>query len=143
MKMAGYSQTPLAKKLGIKEEMVISILQAPHNYFKLFTDFPHKVEITEEVNRKKDLVHLFVFQQEELIRWLPLVKNQIVSNGIIWVSWPKKASCFATDLNEDVIRKVALENNLVDVKVCAVDDFWSGLKLVIPVALRKLNPPGT
>jgi len=137
MKAVGYSQTALAKKLGIKEGSVIRIVNAPAHYFDLFTDFPENVHISEEVNEKKHLVHLFVYTEIDLHHYIPDIKKQIHLNGSIWVSWPKKASKVATDVTKDVVRKAAFQNGLVDIKVCAVDEQWSGLKLVIHVKDRK------
>jgi hypothetical protein len=130
---AGYSGTPLAKKLGIKEGFTIDLINAPEYYWNLFTDLPIDVRLVKDMNVKKDLVHLFTLQKEEYLTILPLLKNQIKPNGFIWVSWPKRASKVVTDITEDVIRNYAIQTGLVDIKVCAIDEIWSGLKLVIPV----------
>lgn len=133
---AGYSGTPLAKKLGIREGFKISLFHEPEYYFSLFTDFPGRVKIV----RKKmsvDLIHYFVKEEKQLQKDISKLKNSIEQNGIIWISWPKKSSGVATDITEDVVRKIALSNGLVDIKVCAVDETWSALKLVIPVKDRK------
>jgi hypothetical protein len=132
-----YSSTPLAKKLGIKEGQVIDIINPPEYYFKLFTDFPGHVKISNDIHEKKNLIHYFVKEQTRLLKDLFVLKNQILQNGMIWISWPKKSSKIETDITEDLIRKLALENGLVDIKVCAIDEIWSGLKLVIPIKLRK------
>ena len=136
MATTGYSGTPLAKKLGIKEGFVIGLINAPHYYYKLFTDFP--INVVESVHRKelKDIIHFFPKDARELNKLLPQLKKQIVANGMIWVSWPKKAAKIPTDVTEDLIRNYALSIGLVDIKVCAVDEVWSGLKLVIPVKDR-------
>ena len=134
---AGYSSTPLAKKIGIKEGFVIRLVNAPKDYFALFTDWPDDVRIRKNEAVKKDLIHFFTTKAEELFSQLPKLKNEIKENGMVWVSWPKKAAKLQTDMTEDVIRDFALRIGLVDVKVCAVDATWSGLKLVIPVAERK------
>jgi hypothetical protein len=136
MQQAGYSGTPLAKKLGIKSGFKITLLNAPEHYLNLFTDIPLDVIFTQNEAELKDLIHVFVKHKAEYFDLLPQIKPQIVQNGSIWVSWPKKASKVPTDITEDVIRKYALETGLVDVKVCAVDDVWSGLKLVIRVRDR-------
>ena len=136
MHSSGYSGTPLAKKLGIKQGFRILILDPPAYYFDLFDDLPD-VELTNDVNKRKDFIHFFVKQQKELSGNIKKLKEQLGKNGMIWISWPKKASKMATDITEDVIRALALKNGLVDVKVCAIDDVWSGLKLVIPVKDRK------
>ncbi len=132
----GYSSTPLAKKLGIKPGFIIKLVNAPDNYFDLFTDLPADLNFIEDDSTKKDLVHFFTKKEDEFINILPLLKNQIRPNGIIWASWPKKASKIITDITEDTIRNYAIKIGLVDIKVCAVDEIWSGLKLVIPVKDR-------
>jgi hypothetical protein len=133
---AGYSGTPLAKKLGIKPGFHLILINAPGYYFNLFSDLPGDLKFKDEPGSKKDLIHFFTKQEEEFTRNLPLLKEQIKPNGIIWVSWPKKASKILTDITENTIRNYALKIGLVDVKVCAVDEIWSGLKLVIPVKDR-------
>ncbi|MEN0056101.1 MAG: DUF3052 family protein [Mucilaginibacter sp.] len=131
----GYSGTSLAKKLGIKTGLRIKLINAPDYYFQLFTDLPSELYF-EDHGAEIDLVHFFTAKKDELLSMLPLLKNQIKSNGMIWVSWPKKASKAHSDVTEDVIRDLALKIGLVDVKVCDVDEIWSGLKLVIPVKDR-------
>jgi hypothetical protein len=133
---SGYSGTPLAKKLGIKPGFKVMLINEPARYFDLFTDMPMDMQIINDESEKKDLVHFFTKQQQELFDLLPRLKAQITSNGIIWVSWPKKASKVMTDITEDTIRNYAICIGLVDIKVCAVDEVWSGLKLVIPVKNR-------
>jgi hypothetical protein len=135
MKTAGYSGTPLAKKLGIKEGFKIALHNQPENYFKLFADFPN-VKIVSGKSTV-DFIHYFVKEQKQLLKDITKLRNQIEQNGMIWISWPKKSSKVETDITEDVIRNLALKNGLVDIKVCAVDETWSGLKLVIPVKDRK------
>ena len=129
----GYSGTPLAKKLGIKPGFNISLVNAPEYYFNLFTDFPADLKINADSSGPKDFIHFFTKHKDEYANMLPGLKSQIKANGKIWVSWPKKASKVVTDITEDIIRNFALQNGLVDIKVCAVDEIWSGLKLVIPV----------
>jgi len=131
MNPAGYSGTPLAKKLGIKPGFDIVLINAPDNYFDLFTDLPGGLHIATEISKGHDMIHLFAKNQQEYLSRLYLLKDQIKQNGMVWVSWPKKASKIVTDITEDIIRNEALKNGLVDVKVCAIDDIWSGLKLVI------------
>jgi len=133
---AGYSSTPLARKLGIKEGMVIRLHHEPEHYRSLFSDWPLNVRIENDTKKTKHLVHFFTKRAEELHRHLPLLKEEIIPDGAIWISWPKKASKVSTDLTEDVVRELAIATGLVDVKVCAVDNVWSGLKLVIPVKNR-------
>jgi recombinational DNA repair protein RecT len=137
MKTAGYSGTPLAKKLGFKENFNVRIVNQPDYYFDLFDALSEMVNIRTEKKTKKDLIHYFATRAKKLEQDIGSLKNEIVPNGMIWISWPKKTSKMITDITEDVIRNVALSNGLVDVKVCAVDDVWSGLKLVIPVKDRK------
>ena len=136
MQPSGYSGTPLAKKLGIKEGFTVSIINQPDYYFNLFTDLP-KIKITEDKKLKKEFIHYFVTKEKDLVQDINNLKEQIVQNGMIWISWPKKSSKVETDITEDVIRNLALKNGLVDVKVCAMDEVWSGLKLVIPIKERR------
>jgi hypothetical protein len=137
MKTAGYSGTPLAKKLGIKENFSIKIINAPDYYFDLFTDLPKNLVTTAKNNL--DFIHYFETNQKNFRKEILKFKKQLAQNGMIWVSWYKKSAKMPTDITEDVIRGFALKNGLVDIKVCAVDELWSGLKLVIPVKDRKSN----
>jgi len=136
MNLSGYSGTPLAKKLGIKEGCTISVFHQPEYYFQLFTDLPVNIKLVTNEKLKKDFIHYFVKEEKQLLKDISKLKGQIEQNGIIWISWPKKASKVATDVTEDVVRNIALKNGLVDIKVCAVDEVWSALKLVIPVKDR-------
>lgn len=135
-KTTGYSGTPLAKKLGIKENFHIHLVNTPDYYLRLFTDLPNNLYFENDKDVKLDLVHFFTESQEEYKSLLPQLKSRIKPNGSIWVSWPKKSSKVPTDISEDIIRNFALQAGLVDIKVCAVDETWSGLKLVIPVKDR-------
>lgn len=137
MKTSGYSGTPLAKKLGIKEGFNIRLVNQPDYYFELFDDLPKDITIANDKKSKKNLIHYFTKQLSDLKNDIVSLRNEIEMNGTIWISWPKKASKVPTDIIEDDIRALALANGLVDVKVCAVDEIWSGLKLVIPVKDRK------
>jgi len=134
--MTGYSGTPLAKKLGIKSGFIISLVNAPDYYFDLFTDMPGDIMVNDDFGAKKDFIHFFTKQKEEYTTYLPKLKEQLKPNGMIWASWPKRSSKMNTDVTEDIIRNYALQIGLVDIKVCAVDAIWSGLKLVIPVKDR-------
>lgn len=134
--MSGYSGTPLAKKLGIKPGFSVRLINQPVNYYELFEDWPEGVQIIDDSDSSVNLVHWFVNNALELQEQMPLIRKGIVSNGMIWVSWYKKASKMPTEITEDFIRQMALLNDLVDVKVCSVDDQWSGLKLVIPIKSR-------
>jgi hypothetical protein len=137
MPAAGYSGTTLAKKLGIKSGFTIRLINQPDYYFELFTDFPEEVNISKTAKAPKDLIHFFTKESKELQQKIIALRNEIVQNGAIWISWPKKASKVPTDITEDFVRDLALKNGLVDIKVCAVNEIWSGLKLVIPVKDRK------
>lgn len=134
---SGYSATPLIKKLGIKHGFVISLVNEPPNYLELFDDWPLDVAILKNKASKKNFIHFFTTTSKELFTRLPVLKAQVVDDGMIWVSWPKKSAKVPTDITEDVIRDYALSIGLVVIKVCAVNETWSGLKLVIPVAKRK------
>jgi hypothetical protein len=131
--MAGYSETPLAKKLGIKASFQIKLVNAPKYYFDLFTDLPPDLTFNDDPYVKKDFIHFFTKQKEEYVILLPSLMQQIKPGGMIWTSWPKKSAKIATYITEDFIRNYALQIGLVDIKVCAMDDIWSGLKLVIPL----------
>ena len=133
----GYSGTPLAKKLGIKEGFTVWAIDAPENYRDLLDPLPPKTKITHEEGRGLDLIHLFTNSRDALFRGLSEYKKLIKEDGTIWVSWYKKAAKLPTEITEDTIRDAALPLGLVDVKVCAVDEKWSGLKLVIRRENRK------
>jgi hypothetical protein len=135
--MAGYSGTPLVKKLGVKSGHRIYVDGAPTDYLKLVGDLPDEASVLPRAAGELDMVHLFVTQARALPSALKKYFDRIFPDGMIWVSWPKKASRVETDVTEDVIRAAALPLGLVDVKVCAVDETWSGLKLVIRRERRK------
>jgi hypothetical protein len=135
--MTGYSGTPLAKKLGIKSNSGVMLINPPNYYMELFRDMHVDVHFIDGDAIRKDLIHFFTKSLDEFKQLLPALMEQIKPDGMIWVSWPKKASKVVTDITEDLIRNYALSIGLVDIKVCAVDDVWSGLKLVIPVRDRK------
>jgi hypothetical protein len=130
--MAGYSGAPLWKKLGYKTGMSAHVDGGPSNYISLLT-LPADVVVTWLPSAKSDVqfVHLFATSASNLKRKLESYRKRIVPGGVIWVSWPKKSSGVKSDIFEDTIRDVALPMGLVDVKVCAVDEVWSGLKLMI------------
>jgi len=123
--MAGYSGTPLAKKLGIKDDSRVLARGAPKDY-----------ALANATKGPADIVHLFVTSLAELDKQLPKARKAMTIDGAIWVSWYKKAAKIPTDVTEDLIRNRALKTDLVDVKVCAIDEKWSGLKLVVRKALR-------
>ena len=137
MKASGYSGTPLARKLGIKSNFTIGLLNQPDHYFDLFTDMPPNIRIVKERKTKKDLIHYFATSVSRLERDIKGLRQEMEDHGALWISWPKKAAKMKTDLNENVIRDIGLKNRLVDVKVCAIDEVWSGLKLVIRLKDRK------
>lgn len=137
MAATGYSGTPLVKKLGIKEGFVIRVVNEPSHYVDLLVGMPGNVMLLKDKMRAKDLIHYFTTSKAELERDIVSLRKEIFPNGMIWVSWPKKAAKIVTDITEDLIRNVAIKNGLVDIKVCAVDEVWSGLKLVVPVKERK------
>jgi len=130
MPTAGYSTTPLHKKLGLKEGLNVKLINAPDNYPSLISEMADKLVFKNKATSGLNFIHLFSNRAKELETKLPLLKEQISKDGIIWVSWYKKSSGKATEVTEDMVRNTALAIGLVDVKVCAVDENWSGLKLV-------------
>lgn len=128
---AGYSGTPLAKKLGIKDGSTVVTINAPGDYEQLLAPLPDKVKITERRERDADVIHLFTNSRDELFAELSKCRGFVKQDGAIWVSWYKKAAKLSTEITEDTIREAVFPLGLVDVKVCAVDEKWSGLKLVI------------
>lgn len=125
---AGYSNTPLYKKLGIKEGFAVKLIGAPGHYAELIGEMGRKIVYSDGVG--VDMIHLFTNSANELERLLPVIKETIRKDGMIWVSWYKKSSGKSTEVTEAMVRDTALAVGLVDVKVCAVDEDWSGLKLV-------------
>lgn len=128
---SGYSGTPLAKKLGFKEGSTVCTVNAPSDYENLLQPLPAGVVIDHALRPEADIIHLFTNSRDELARGLAECKRLIKPNGSIWVSWYKKAARLPTEITEDAVRETALPLGLVDVKVCAVDEKWSGLKLVV------------
>jgi hypothetical protein len=133
---AGYSGTPLPKKLGISPGSRVFLKNAPANYHELVIPLPENVTFEKALTNETDIVHVFTDTKSVLQAELRLLRASIRSNCVIWISWPKKASKVATDITENIIRELALPIGLVDVKVCAVSDVWSGLKLVIRKEFR-------
>jgi hypothetical protein len=133
--MAGYSGTPLSKKLGLAAGSKIFLSDAPKNYLELVAPLPEGVRVVRKIDGETDIVHIFSTEKVRLKAALRDPLNKLRQDAAIWVSWPKKSSKVPTDITEDTIREVALPMGLVDIKVCAVDEVWSGLKLV----LRKKN----
>ncbi|NOT49150.1 MAG: DUF3052 family protein [Acidobacteria bacterium] len=135
---AGYSATPLATKLGIKEGILVVTVDAPPHYDELLDPLPANVIITAKPRPDADILHLFTNTRDGLFSGLAKYRELIKQNGMIWVSWYKKAAKLPTEITEYTIREAAFPLGLVDVKVCAVDEKWSGLKLVIRKENRKL-----
>jgi hypothetical protein len=133
---AGYSGTPLAQKLGVKQGSRLVALSAPRDYRALLAPLPDGVVVGARVGAGTDIVHVFVDRTADLRTRLSALRRQIRPDAAVWVSWPKRASKVPTDVSEDVIREVALPLGFVDIKVCAVSDVWSGLKLVVRKELR-------
>ncbi len=130
MTAAGYSGTPLAQKLGYRPDTKVHFINAPAGYARTLGPLPRGVVLARSLRGPLDAVHLFTASRRELAARLPKVLAALQPAGMLWVSWPKKAARLPTDITEDVIRAVALPLGVVDVKVCAVDEVWSGLKLV-------------
>lgn len=129
--MTGYSSTPLAKKLGIDEGTKVFVVGAPKNYRALLEPLPASVKFVAKLATSTNIVHVFCTRKSVLARALVRYRKAIDPDATVWVSWPKKAAKVPTDITEDVVRDLALPLGFVDVKVCAVDNVWSGLKLVI------------
>lgn len=138
--MAGYSGTPLAKKLGIREGTNIVAIDAPKDYLELLDPLPAWVKFSSKIDRTTDIVHIFSADRSALSTALTKFRKVLDPRAMVWVSWPKKSSKVSTDITEDVVREVALPLGFVDVKVCAVDQTWSGLKLVVRKELRDPRP---
>ena len=133
MANSGYSGTPLLKKLGIKEYMKLRLINAPENYFDLL-----EADISRQVVKTgaADLVHLFVVTKKDLDKHFNKLITELPSTAVIWVSWYKKSAKIPTDITEDTIREIVLPTGWVDVKVCAVSELWSGLKIVKRISER-------
>jgi hypothetical protein len=129
--LSGYSGTPLASKLGIRAHARLYLQAAPENYRELVAPLPQGVQSVSRIDARTDLIHLFATRSTALARALTAARRAMREDAVVWVSWPKKASAVATDISENGIRALALPLGLVDVKVCAVDETWSGLKLVL------------
>lgn len=134
--MAGYSSTPLVKKLGIKPGFRICVHQPPPGYFDWLHPLPADIIVVEGFTKGLDFVHLFLKDKVAMRTLLLKSKRFISEDGMIWVSWPKKTSGVKSELDENIVRDFGLKNGLVDIKVCAVDEVWAGLKFVIPVKYR-------
>jgi hypothetical protein len=138
--MAGYSGTPLVKKLGIKQGFRIALVNAPKRFEKEIEPFPPDAKIlVSPLPKHIDLIVLFVDSQRSLRQQFSKFARKLTPNGTLWIAWPKKASGVITDLSENSVREIGLEAGLVDVKVCAVNDIWSGLKFVYRLQDRKVH----
>lgn len=128
--MAGYSGTPLAKKLGIKTGSRVALVNAPKNFPALLDDLPADVKFLKPASKSLDLILFFVLSEQLLARDFAKLAERLTTNGMIWIGWPKKSSGVATDLTFDRVQRIGLDAGLVDVKICAIDETWSGLKFV-------------
>ena len=129
--MAGYSTTPLVKKLGIKESFRVGLANSPQEFLEELDGLPASVTVfTKSFPKQLDLILLFVDSKRALLRDFPRMMKRIPKTGTLWVAWPKKSSGITTDLSFEPVQKFGLEEGLVDVKICAVNDVWSGLKFV-------------
>jgi hypothetical protein len=129
--VAGYSRTPLARKLGIKEGHRVAFPLAPAGFDRLIGDLPEGVTVKSRATGPLDVIVFFTRSRAELERRLPSLRRAMDTAAGLWIAWPKRASGVETDMTEDVAREVGLANRLVDNKVCAIDETWSGLRLVI------------
>jgi hypothetical protein len=137
--MAGYSGTPLPQKLGIKPGLAVVIINAPTNYRRLLGAIPEGVTFFDRLKPDSSFVHVFIKKRSELEKRLAVLREKVADIGTVWVSWPKRSSGVPTDVTEDVVRAVALPLGFVDVKACAIDETWSGLKLMVRRSNRKLS----
>lgn len=128
--MAGYSGTPLAKKLGIKEGFRLALVNAPKDFQSELGELPDNVNFLKHTAKSLDIVLLFVLSEKTLARDFAKLAERLTSNGMIWIAWPKKSSGVATDLIFERVQRIGLDAGLVDVKICAIDGTWSALKFV-------------
>ena len=134
--MAGYSGTPLLKKLGLKPGTTLYFGGAPPEYFDWISPLPDRIQVSTRLSGELDFIHLFITKRSVFREQFIRAKSNLKKDGMLWVSWPKKASKVPTDLDENIIREFGLKSGLVDVKVCAVSEVWSGLKFVFRVKDR-------
>lgn len=128
--MAGYSATPLAKKLGIKEGSRVALVNAPKDFPSQLDDLPDDVKFLKPASKSLDLILFFVLSERILARDFAKLADRLTVNGMMWIAWPKKSAAVATDLSFDRVQRIGLDAGLVDVKICAIDETWSGLKFV-------------
>ena len=136
MRTAGYSGTPLARKLGIAPDCRLHAVGAPPHYDQLLEPLPQRVTLAAPMDACADIVHAFCTTRKSLDKVLRAARAKLRPDAVVWISWPKRASGVSSEITEDTIRELALPLGLVDVKVCAVDATWSGLKLVLRKQLR-------
>ena len=134
--MAGYSSTPLAKKLGIKENSRIGLVNAPKDFVSELGALPDGATFVKRMTNSLDIILFFVLKERELAQNFSRLAQKLVANGMLWIAWPKKSSGVATDLSFERVQRIGLDAGLVDVKICAVDETWSGLKFVYRVKDR-------
>ncbi len=140
--MAGYSGTPLPKKIGIKEGSRVALVNAPKDFQFEPKELPDNVEFVKATAKSLDIILYFVTTERTLVKDFSKLAARLTANGMIWISWPKKSSGVATDLSFECVQRIGLDAGLVDVKICAVDDMWSGLKFVYRLKDRpSLNKP--
>jgi hypothetical protein len=135
----GYSGTPLVKKLGIKEGFRVGLVNPPNNFLEMLGSLPENVKIAARLTRPLDLIMIFSASERSLKRDFPGLAGKLAANGMLWVAWPKKSSGVRTDLSFDNVQSVGLQAGLVDVKICTVDEVWSGLKFVYRLEVRPLR----
>ncbi|HEV2835596.1 MAG TPA: hypothetical protein VGW58_09785 [Pyrinomonadaceae bacterium] len=135
--MAGYSGTPLTKKLGIKEQTRLALVNAPNGFENYLGQLSPGAEIVKRMAKPLDIILLFVTSERALARDFAKLSEKLVTNGMIWIAWPKKSSGVVTDLSFERVQRIGLDAGLVDVKICAIDDTWSGLKFVFRLKDRK------
>jgi hypothetical protein len=135
--MAGYSGTPLPKKLGIKTAQRIAFVNAPDDFSAALGALPGRVEVVKQLRAPLDLIVCFVRSEKELLAQFDKLAAKLNPAGMLWIAWPKKAAGVPTDLSDTVVRRIGLASGLVDNKVCAIDEIWSGLRFVIRIKDRK------
>jgi hypothetical protein len=135
--MAGYSGTPLPKKLGVRANQRIALINEPQDFRKILGALPKNTTVVKRFNRPLDLIMLFVDRERVLRKEFPVLAKRLSQDGMIWVAWPKKSAGVPTDLVFERVQRIGLDCGLVDVKICAIDDVWSGLKFVIRLKDRK------
>jgi hypothetical protein len=134
--MAGYSKRALVEKLGLKKGFKAFIFNAPQNYLELLSPLPENVLFLTRLKPPLDFIHYFSNRRQKYLKDITRLKKALAPDGMMWVSWPKLSSEVQSDLTEKDVREIALKAGLVDIKVCAVDELWSGLKLVVPLKER-------